>query len=145
MIAVKKIVHIIAYVAIYLLIPMYLLLLASDKYPEIITRSVLLTTLIYLVTLFILSVMQIFVRWKSIPSVGIFIATVFYMNLMLSNMKFKYQSAVITIDLGNLLFIIYILLSLRTALVIWDDLKNRKTIQEQEGSRHDRHSSPHPL
>ena len=135
----KKHLQITIYSILYLILPISLLLFAQKKYPAIVTWNLIIVSGIYLATIFSLSVVQIFMRWKSLPSIGIFIATVLYMNFVISDIRISYQRTVIHVNLSNTLILLYAILALKTVILIYGDLKkevNQESVERHHGSRY---------
>jgi len=129
----KKGLQIGIYAIFYLVLPMYFFYTAEEKYPDTVTWNLITVSMIYLATLFILSTIQIFVKWRSVPSAGMFLVTVLYMNTVMRDITINYYGAVVQINLKNFLLILYMFLMLKTLAVAYDDIKGKKVTQGSAG------------
>ena len=119
----KRSLWIALYFVIYLILPLTLLVYARGKYPGIITWNLIVVSMIYLFSVFSLSITQLFTKWKSPSSIGIFVATIIYMNSVMGTLNINYEGTVIYVNLRNMLIFLYAILALKTALLICTDLK----------------------
>ncbi len=119
----KRSLWIALYFVIYLILPLTLLVYARGKYQGIITWNLIVVSMIYLFSVFSLSITQLFTKWKSPSSIGIFVATIIYMNSVMGTLNINYEGTVIYVNLRNMLIFLYAILALKTALLICTDLK----------------------
>ena len=139
----KKSLQISIYAFLYLVLPLYFFYTAEEKYPNIVTWNLITVSMIYLATLFTLSTMQIFVRWRSVPSAGMFLATVLYMNTVMRDITINYYGAVVEINLKNFLLLLYMLLMLKTLVVAYEDIKGKRITQGSAEYHHGSRSLQH--
>ncbi len=113
------------YFLIYVALPAVILHAIALKYPEIGNSNVPLYTMFYLIILFISSAIGVYTRYSSIPTAISVAATIIYMNYVLSRMSIQIMGASITIEMRNLLLIIYALLTLKIFLAVYADYKQK--------------------
>ena len=113
------------YFLVYVALPAVVLHAIALKYPEIGESSIPLYTMIYLVLLFVSSSIGTYTRYSSIPTAISVVATIVYMNYVLSRMDLQVMGASITIEMRNMLLMIYALLALKIFLAVYADYKQK--------------------
>ena len=113
------------YFLIYILLPALFLHYAMMKYPNLISSTTALITMFYLFSLFVFSILQLYIKWKSVPTGLSVISTIVYLNFIFPQIKMNYMGANIVINLHNFLLIIYLLLILKIILSIYYDIKEK--------------------
>ncbi len=113
------------YFLIYILLPALFLHYAMMKYPNLISSTTALITMFYLFSLFVFSILQLYIKWKSVPTGLSVISTIVYLNFIFPQIKMNYMGVNIVINLHNFLLIIYLLLILKIILSIYYDIKEK--------------------
>ena len=121
----NKITLIWSYLLIYILLPALVLHYAMLKYPNVISSTTVLITMVYLFSLFVISILQLYTKWKSIPTGLSVMATILYINFIFPTIKMNYMGASIVISFQNLIMIMYFLLILKIVLSVYYDIKEK--------------------
>ncbi len=121
----KKVTLLWGYFLIYIIFPALFLHFVMMKYPKLISSTTSLITMLYLFSLFVFSILQIYIKWKSIPTGLSVVSTILYLNFIFPEIKMNYMGANIVINLHDFLLIIYSLLTLKIILSIYYDIKEK--------------------
>ncbi|GEM_PF-5800657 len=121
----KKEVFVGAYFIIYVALPAMILHYIQIKYPEIANSNAPLYTMLFLIIIFISSVAGLYIKHSSVSVAISVVATIVYMNTVLSQMHLQIMGANITIDLRTTLYAIYALLIVKILIALYEDLKQK--------------------
>ncbi len=113
------------YFLIYIALPAGVLHLLAAKYPDIGNSGIPLITMLFLLILFVMSVLALYIKYTSIPTAISIGATIIYMNAVFSTMHINLMGANITIRMQTLLLLIYGLLILKIIIAIYSDVKQK--------------------
>nr|AAZ32469.1 hypothetical protein [uncultured euryarchaeote Alv-FOS1] len=110
---------------IYIVLPFIGLRLLMLKYPELVGGTLAMITMIYFVTLFLFSVLAVYSRYSSVPTVLSVVTTIIYMQFALSHINFRMSGADISVNMSTMMLLLYILLSLKMLVSIYSDTKQK--------------------
>nr|AAZ32498.1 hypothetical protein [uncultured euryarchaeote Alv-FOS4] len=113
------------YFMIYVIAPFAALRAIMTKYPTVISPSTATITMIYFLLLFTFSIITLYTKYSSIPTALSVIATIVYLQLLVSHIHLKISGAYISINMSTMLLLIYILLLLKMIVSIYSDTKQK--------------------
>ncbi len=110
---------------IYVMLPYMAIRIVMEKYPGVISPHTAILTMAYFIALFVFSLLSIYSSYDSLPTILSVVTTMIYIQLVLSNISLKVQGAVLSINLSEMLMLLYILLSLKIVASIYSDVKQK--------------------
>ncbi len=113
------------YFVIYIIIPAIALNFASKVYAPLSNSSFSLFTMIYLLALFVISIIDLYVKQKSLSVFFSSITTAAYLQILFSDVSLQNMGISIDVNMQNLLYLVYILLGLKIGVAVYYDVKQK--------------------